>query len=214
MENNYDIILILAGGYNNETGEIHEWVKRRLDLAYNKFMEKNVPIICLGGGTYHKSPYINKDRFVIHESTACVNYLKDKGIPYTWLFKEWSSYDTIGNVYFSLVQHIQLMNVRHILIITSEFHMPRSKLLFDWIYGIAYQKYFLHYLEASDDELEEILEERIKREKNNILYIKNILIPKIKKMEDLHYWFHTEHKAYSTHDHNIEIIDEDCKKSY
>ena len=69
-------------------------------------------------------------------------------------------------------------------------------------------------MEASDEGLDEVLEERIKREKSSIEHIKNNLIPKIKKMEDLHYWFHTEHKAYSTHDHNIEIIPEDCKKSY
>lgn len=214
MTNNFDVILVLAGGYNNKTGELHEWVKRRLDLAYKNFQEKNIPIICLGGGTYHKSPFINKEGFVVHESTACVNYLKEKSVPYKYLYKEWSSYDTIGNVYFSLVQHIQLMNVRHILIITSEFHMERTKLLFDWIYGVAYQKYFLNYLQASDSGLEDILEERIKRERSSIKHIKNNLIPNIKKMEDLHFWFHTEHKAYSTHDNNIEIIDEECKSTY
>lgn len=210
----YDIILVLAGGYDNKTCEIHEWVKRRLDLAYDIYIQYKIPIICLGGGTYHKSPYINKDGFVIHESTSCVNYLKNKGIPYNYLLKEWSSYDTIGNVYFSLVQHIQLMNIKNILIITSEFHMERTKLLFEWIYGIAYSKYNLFYLSASDKELENILKERIIREKNSIKNIKENLIPNIKKMEDLHMWFHTEHRAYSTKHDNIEINDILCKDTY
>lgn len=97
-----DTILVLAGGLN-EYAENHQWVTRRLDLAIVLYQQKPRKIICLGGGTYHKPPPRNHLGFVIHESTACAQYLIDAGINPKDLMREWSSYDTIANAFFSLV---------------------------------------------------------------------------------------------------------------
>lgn len=213
MEKNYDIILVLAGGID-ANGIIHEWVKRRLDDAIIYFNKKNIPIICLGGGTYHKNPVINNNGFVIHESTACINYLKNKNIPTKYLYKEWSSYDTIGNVYFSLVNHIQFMNnIENILVITSQFHMKRTKLLFNWIYSMYHnQKYTLFFHKSSDKNLD--FTNRILREKNSIHNIQQNLIPNINSLYTFHKWFYQEHNAYSCKDNNIEIINEKILNTY
>lgn len=211
----YDIIIVLAGGLD-ENGNIYEWVKRRLDNAIKEFNKKETIILCLGGGTYHKPPYINKDGFVLHESSACINYLKDIGkIHPKFLLKEWSSYDTIGNVYFSLVDHILLMNIKKILVITSEFHMERSKILFDWIYNLEEKdKYDIYFKSVSDDGLESVVSERINREKKSVENIKINLIPKINNMRDLHDWLYLEHNAYSSYDSIIEYIPNSVKNTY
>lgn len=210
-DQDYQLIITLAGGLD-KNGSIHEWVKRRLDDSITYFNKNNVPILCLGGGTYHKPPILNKNGFVIHESSACINYLKKNKIPTDYLYKEWSSYDTIGNAYFALVNHIQFIKPKSILIITSEFHYERTKILFDWIVGMYNNKIKLYYHASSDDQLN--FEDRIKRENESIKNIKNNLIPKINSLEKFHSWFYREHNAYSCKDFNIEIISEDTKKTY
>lgn len=208
-----DAILVLAGGLKKD-GIINEWVKKRLDDAIYFFNKKNVPIICLGGGTYHKPPVLNERGFVIHEATACVNYLKNIGkINPRYIYKEWSSYDTIGNVYFSFVNHIRIMDVKNILIITSQFHMERAKLLFDWIYNLN-NKYNLIYHPSENIGLDEMIEERMERERQSIEYIQNSLMPKIKTLEKLHDWLYLEHNAYCSRDQNIEIISENVRNTY
>ena len=217
---NYDIILILAGGLD-QNGNVYEWVRRRLDLSIELFNKKNVPIICLGGGTYHKPPILNEHRFVVHESTACTNYLKTVGkINSKNIYKEWSSYDTIGNAYFSLVNHILLMNIKNIIIITSEFHIERTKLLFNWIYNLENNnlkfdlKYNLIFKSVSDKGLEDMVKERKEREQKSIEHIITNLITNIYTLSELHDWLYTGHNAYSSYDDNIEIISEDIKKTY
>ena len=68
---------MLAGGLD-ERGKVHEWVRGRLDLAVKIFHSnpgRVGRVVCLGGGTYHKKPVTNAGGFVVHESTACAEYL-------------------------------------------------------------------------------------------------------------------------------------------
>ena len=69
-----NLICVLAGGLQ-ENGEPHEFVKKRLDKAIELYDTKKSHILVLGGGTYHKPPFLNKDGFIIHESTSCAIYL-------------------------------------------------------------------------------------------------------------------------------------------
>lgn len=205
-----DVIVVLAGGLDND-GKLHEWVKRRLDRTIELNKMYNVPIICCGGGTYHKPPYINKSGFVIHESTECVNYLIQNGINSNIIFREWSSYDTIANAFFSLTNHIFCRNWKNIAIVTSEFHIERTKEIFDWVYNINNNNYNLTYYSASDYNLN-IPISRIKREKKskeNIIKLRKT----IKTLKEFHEWIYVKHNAYNN---NMirENISEECKKSY
>jgi hypothetical protein len=49
-----------------------------------------------GGGTPHKPPIIGRNGHVLHESTACADYLIQRGAAPGALLKEVSSYDTVG----------------------------------------------------------------------------------------------------------------------
>ena len=211
-----DLIIVLAGGLNDE-GKVNEWVRGRLERAIELHKINNCPILCCGGGTYHKPPYTNEQGFVIHESTECVNYLIQRNIKPTNILREWSSYDTIANSFFSLTNHLWCKeNWKNIAIITSEFHLPRAKEIFDWIYNLdspMCREYNLTYFSVTDVGLnEDMLKERKKREKNsrlNIIKLKQT----ITSVSDFHQWLYKEHNAYNNQP-IISDISIDCKNSY
>ena len=212
---NLDVVFILAGGFNNK-GVINEWVKRRLDYFIKLYNSSNSIkyVVCLGGGTYHKSPVLDKNNYVIHESTGLVKYLLDNGIPKNIIMREWFSYDTIANGYFSYINFTKIRNWKNILVITSDFHLERSKLIFEWIYSLDNTKYNLNFIGVSDKGLDtNIINSRRIREKNSIINLKKV-ISKINNLEELHIWFHNEHNCYNCNFNNIQKIDDNIKNSY
>ena len=63
------------------------------------------PIVLLGAATPHKPPVMDDRGYVLYESTAYAAYLMGRGVPAGDLLKETQSCDTVGNGYFSLLQH-------------------------------------------------------------------------------------------------------------
>lgn len=220
---NYDqeYIIVLAGGLDNN-GHCHPWYEDRLKVVIKLNTIKERKVIVLGGGTYHKPPILNKEKYVLHESTIGAKYLVDNGINPKNIYREWGSYDTIANGYFSLVNFVIPLNIKDILLITSDFHMKRSKLIFDWIYHDLYHYYYddykpkLRYLEVNSDNLDnEIIEVRKQREVKSIENLNNLQ----KTITDWNHfidWFYHEHKAYNCDfDNDLkEDVSHEVKKSY
>jgi vancomycin permeability regulator SanA len=213
-----DAIFVLAGGLDHK-GQVHEFVKERLDLAISIYctLNKNIKIICLGGGTYHKPPFLNKSSYVIHESSSCSEYLITKGVDPHNIYKEYSSYDTVANGFYAYLNFILPMGLQNILIITSEFHIQRSRTIFDWILGFDANKYNIIYEETDNIGMDPcILESRRTRESESNRNLKNNLIPRIGSFAEFHKWFYEEHKAYCSNSQLIknDTIDENIKKTY
>lgn len=215
-----EYIFVLAGGLDN-LGRNHPWVKDRLDVAFRLYELKKRKIIILGGGTYHKPPHINREKFVIHESTMGAKYLLDKGVDSEDLYREWASYDTIANGFFSLLNFVIPLKIKNVLVITSDFHMPRSETIFRWIYKLwslstnNSDKCDLDFLEVSTKYLDnEIIQARADREKRSLITFHQI-INKINSLYDFHIWFYKEHQAYNCNfNDQKEIIDHITSKSY
>eukprot|EP00879_Flechtneria_rotunda_P024790 GHRR01026303.1.p1 GENE.GHRR01026303.1~~GHRR01026303.1.p1 ORF type:complete len:383 (+),score=104.28 GHRR01026303.1:535-1683(+) len=142
-EQHIDAIMVLAGGLTPHGG-LPDWVHRRLDVARDLHLlkDRKPPIICLGGGTPHKPVVVGHNGHVIHESTSCAKYLMEAGVQAADILKEVSSYDTVGNAYFSLTIHALPAGWRRIAVVTSHFHMPRSMSLFADLYRMAGSYYF------------------------------------------------------------------------
>lgn len=215
----YDVILVLAGGLDDK-GHCHPWVKRRLDLAV-KFWHRDPSryIVCLGGGTYHKAPFLNHANFVVHESTACADYLmRVHHVPGRQILKEWASFDTIANAFFALTNHVIPRRWNRILVITSDFHLPRSRKIFDWVFGLDDSRsYRIDYAAHSDIGFdEETISARREREQASMNNLERN-IQRITTMDDFHTWFFTEHRAYNCvleHEKVHEVIDERTRRSY
>ena len=87
-------------------------------------------------GTPHKQPVLGPSGFCVFESMSCASYLMSRGVPQHSLLKETASYDTIGNGYFAITVHALPRRWQSLCIVTSEFHMPRSKAIFQELSNI------------------------------------------------------------------------------
>jgi len=103
---------------------------------------------------------------------------------------------------------------------TYDFHLPRSRKIFDWVFGLddsrRYQLDYLHHSDAGLDE--EIIAARREREMASMHNLERN-IDLIRTMEAFHDWFFTVHRAYNCvlpeHDSEKEQpLDERIRRTY
>ena len=118
------------------------------------------------------------------------------------VFKEVSSADTIGNAYFSLAVHCLPRGWDDLHVVTSEFHMPRSRRIFEWLCGLAgasFGRRFALTFHAVPDEgamPPEVLAARAAREAQSLRNLEET-IEKVPDFAAACHWLHTEHKCYA-----------------
>lgn len=206
-------IFVLAGGQISN-GDVNDWVRERLNLTIKlEKKNKDANIYCIGGGTYHKPPVTNKYNFVIHESKSCSNYLIKKNIDKKKIKREWCSYDTIGNSFFSFLLFIKPLDIKECVIITSKFHLERVKLIFNYFLTLFKCDTNITYLFSENNMDNELLKLRMNREKKSIENFKKNVISKFKSLKEFYDWFYIEHNAYNCKN-KIEQIDNLTKNSY
>jgi hypothetical protein len=209
----YDAILIPGGGIR-EGGTLPIWTRRRLKKALE--MKDFGFIITLSAGTTHKPLPIDKNGYPIFESIAAANYLLEHGLSPYRILAEKSSYDTIGNAYFSRIIHVDPMELKRLLIITSDFHMPRTKAIFSWVYGLRKRKteYELSFESVSDEGIDRtVLEARKEKERKSLLELSGNM-KKIKTLREFHRWLFSEHDAYSIIQKVKPFLSEDVLHTY
>ena len=194
-----NIICVLAGGLT-QTGSPHQFVIERLNKAIEIIEENpdNTIILILGGGTYHKPPFLNSENYVVHESTSCASYLIDKGINHSKIIREWSSYDTIANGFFAFSNYINFLDLNNIHVITSDFHMSRAKLIFNYFNGLFNKNYKIIYWETVSNIEKETFRRRVEREKGSFNSFKKNIVDKINTPQKFINWFYMHHKAYTS----------------
>ncbi len=192
--NTLDAVLVLGGGVR-EGGALPPWVIRRLDRAID--IAGTATIVCLSSGTVHRPPPLNDEGYPYIESVAGAAYLLDKGIPDDRVQVEASSYDTIGNAYLTKLLHVDPVGWRRLAVVTSDFHMPRSRAIFEWVFGMEPGKYSLDFEATPDDGITgRLLERRIEKEAAALRSFR-VLAKQIRDLPAVHKWFHTEHNAYT-----------------
>ena len=192
----FDAILIPGGGVR-EKGELPLWMKRRLDRAAELHTDEY--IIALSAGTTHKPPPRDDEGFPILESVAAAHYLIQRGVAPAKILTETSSYDTIGNAYFSRVVHVVPRRLCRLLIITSEFHMPRTEAIFRWVYGLDAPPggYELYFEQVTDEGIDpQVLAARKEKEQASLERLLPIQA-RIHTLQQFHKWLFGEHAVYS-----------------
>lgn len=188
--------VVVPGGGVTATGRPQPWVVERLDRAVRRRRDDE-PIICLSAGTVHKPPPTGPDGFPVTEAAASAAYLVGNGVPPRCVWQEGTSYDTIGNAFFSRVVHVDPARVEQLLVITSDFHVPRVRAAFDWVYGLEPRSgTVLTYESVPDVGLADpVLEDRRAKEREGLARLAAVRSA-ITSLESLHRFLYAEHDAY------------------
>ena len=209
----YDAIISVCGGLERD-GTPHPWVIRRLDKAMEFYTGKELFLIS-GRGTPYRPPPKDRYGFPIDECDASAKYLAGRGIRPERILLERFAMDTIGNGYFKRVLFAEPMKLRRILVVTSEFHMPRVKKIFNWVYALKPQKikFKVDFLKVSDKGLNPgLMRTKNALEKKNLKRLLPI-IKRIRTMKKLREFIFFEHACY-TYRGKIEKLSGKIIKTY
>ncbi|MDP2586258.1 MAG: YdcF family protein [Candidatus Komeilibacteria bacterium] len=197
MKKKYDAILIMGGGLTTKS-ELPLWAKARHDLGLKNFSGSKY-IMSTSAGTVYKPRPLDKKGFPIYEAAVGAKYLTQHGMPAKKILVEKYSWDTIGNAYFARQIFTETMRLKKLLVITSGFHMARTRAIFNWVFSLPplAVKYQLDFLSAPDQGLAgEALKQRFKKEQAGLIDVLNKK-KKIKNMGQLSVWLLTQHAAYA-----------------
>src|SRR3989338_6453771 len=203
----YDALIVLGGGIFGEN-ELSPRTKSRVDKALEL---KNFAdyLIFTTGNSPHISPILDPRGFPITEAKAMSNYCLMNGGERERILLEERSTDTIGNAYFTRVFHTDIMQLANLGIVTSKFHMPRSKEVFKFVYNLEplQFKYDLDFLEVEDVGMDKngIKSRKEKEAKSLESFLKSMR--GIKSFKEFHRWINTGHKSYSA-DLKDDFLDE------
>ena len=111
---------------------------------------------------------------------------------------ETTSYDTISNAYFALLYHTDVIRWKRLLVVTNAFHMPRSKVIFDWVFCLSSSastttggdggknNYHVFYLDCPNTGMtKEVVEARTAHEKRGENNLQKHLIQRIRTLPQL-----------------------------
>jgi hypothetical protein len=154
------------------------------------------PIVCLSGGTVHRPSPLDASGRPIFEAVAGARYLLSKGVFPQRVYTEISSYDTIGNALFARLIHAGPRRWRRLLVVNSEFHMPRTVEIFRTVFGLLPDEgYQLEFQSTANVGIPaRALEARLSRELTSLEAFRRLSCT---TLEDLHAWLYSEHKAYT-----------------
>jgi hypothetical protein len=192
----YDAILIPGGGVRDNF-VLPPWAAARFDRALT--IAGDPLLIALSAGTPHRPPPLDPRGFPISEARAGAAYLLGRGVDPARVLLEESSYDTVGNAYFSRLIHAIPREFRRILVITSAFHMPRTEAAFRWVYSLdgPGPPCALDFDPVPDTGIDPAaLAARLTRERASLAALQP-LIARIRTLAEMHAWIFTEHTAYS-----------------
>lgn len=132
--------LIILGGGLTEQQQLNQQTKLRYGRAL-KIQQQFDFIICASGFTYKKEHLLS----AVSEAEAGKRYLVQQGVPALKIIMEDVSKDTFSNAFYCR-KIIDRLGVKDTTVITSAFHMRRSRFLFDLVF--PKQVYKLSYLKS------------------------------------------------------------------
>lgn len=148
------IAVVLGGGLNLETQQINLVTQTRFDKVIELESDFDYIISC-GDKTYKKEIEFRVQKT---EAKAGEEYLLSKGIDSSKIILEEDSRDTFSNAYYVRKKLEELNLGNQLTIITSNFHMSKSKYIFEFVFGVNYN---LRFISVDDSMLnQEELEKR------------------------------------------------------
>jgi hypothetical protein len=189
----FDAIVVPGGGVW-DGGRLPPWAVERFDLALQ--MANGAPILALSGGTAYRPSPLDPSGRVIFESIAGADYLLSKGFPAERILFEYASYDTIGNAFFARTIFCDPRGWKRLLVITSEFHMPRTEDIFRYVFSLE-ADYELEFRATPDTGMPaDLLPARLEKEQQSLEMFREVrsALTTYKAFQD---WLFTRHDLYA-----------------
>lgn len=149
-------ILIVLGAPNSPDGELSSIAKNRLNLCFKVFLQDDL-ILCTGGWGKHFNTSNLPHAYYAKE------YLIKKGVLESHFLKPALSNNTVDDA-VKVKDIISDHKNPKLLVITSDFHLNRTKLIFKEIL----KKYPIEFLGAENNLLRNQLKKIVEHEKNSI----------------------------------------------
>lgn len=198
-------IIILAGGINND-GSLPDLPKKRVEKGVELYKNKVASKIIMTG-KYGFWLDHTKDIPPKSEAEAMKEYAESLGIPTGDVIAEVTSKDTVGNAYFTKVDILEKNNWKNVTVVTSEFHIPRTKFIFDTVLGPDWD---IEYVPSEDGLSKEERKAVKSKEEKTVQVLKNTILDiEPGNNEQIKNLLFTKHPGYSK---NPEISFEKLKE--
>jgi uncharacterized SAM-binding protein YcdF (DUF218 family) len=157
-------------------------VKARLDRAFELFADGTVDYIATTGRFSKRAFFDSRVTGFRTEAEIGKKYLEETyKMDGRFILYENRSIDTIGNAWFVKRICIDPYSINRCWIITSDYHIERSKVVFDWVFG---PRYSLEYIGTRSDLSDEGILQRRKLEDVFTCYVKTHLVGSIAPGDD------------------------------
>jgi DUF218 domain len=213
MTSQWEAVIVPGGGVRAD-GKLPPWVENRFGRALE--IAAGAPIIALSAGTVHRPPPLDAAGRPIFESVAGAAYLRQSGYAPDRILIEAASWDTIGNAYFCRTVHTDPAGFRRLAVVTSAFHMPRTREIFRWVFALppADAAYHLTFIEVPNVGMpDDVLAARYAKELASRASLPD-LMARVRTLRDLHRWLFTEHGAYAAGSGAAPAVDPALAESY
>ena len=129
----FDAAIVLGGGVTDKD------LKARVNKALELFRKGKVAKIIMSG----RYDLFQKGRRT--EAEKMKQYAIIKGLAKGVILKEEESRDTVGNAVFTLKHILKPKKWKKVIVVTSDYHMPRTRFIFKHVLG---GKYAIEFIES------------------------------------------------------------------
>ncbi len=126
----YDCIIVLANKMDKE-GNLNLESKSRVQLASSFYFTYPLISFITCGWNY-------RDDSDIRIGNAMKDYAIKLGVPVECIITELNSRDTVGEAFFTKQNILNKKEWQNVLVVTSDYHVDRSRRIFEFIYGNDY----------------------------------------------------------------------------
>lgn len=193
----FDVIIIPGGGLEPQTNLPQPWVRARLDHALTLLSQTRF-LFPLSYGTTHRPPPLDSRGFPITESAASAAYLVKRGVAVDRILLDTWSLDTIGNAWFARVNVCDKLQLIKCCIVTSAFHMERTKAIFEWVFAMDGGQYQLHFVQTENTGMsEDQVRARVDKEISSLQTLRNTTMSRVTSLQELVNFLLINHTAYN-----------------
>lgn len=126
-------IIVVLGNWMKNSKDLNEESSKRLDLAIHHFLEYQCSLIITCGWDLNK-------KYDIPIAEAMKSYIiNNSEISEKKVITENNSRDTVGDAIFTKLNFINKQELYNLIVITSDYHVFRTKKIFSYIFGAKFK---------------------------------------------------------------------------